>query len=138
MDDKKSPGLSVRKLSAGAWAALLIAVIFFSLHPSFGPPSDYEIDKVLHLAAYFLLAVLPFAGFDRPGLAVGLSVLMLPLGVGLEMAQDAIPGRSADPFDMAANGAGVLLGLGAGRPLRRLTARFGGRGFSRTGARSRS
>ena len=71
------------------------------------------------------------------GLALGSSVPMLPLGVGLEVAQDAIPWRFADPFDMAANGAGVPLGFGVGRPLRHLTARFGGGGFSRTGTRSR-
>lgn len=127
----------MRRLLLVAWAGLLIAVIYFSLHPAFGPPSDYGIDKLLHFLGYFLLAALPFAGFDRMGLALGLSVLMLPLGVGLEAAQDAIPGRFADPFDMAANGAGVLLGLGAGRPLRRLAARFGGRGFTRCGAGSR-
>lgn len=137
MDDKKPPGLSVQKLLAGAWAVLLIAVISLSLHPALGPPSEHGIDKVLHLAVYFLLAALPFAGFDRMGLALGLSVLMLPLGLGLEMAQDAIPGRFADPFDMAANGVGVLLGFGAARPVRRLAARFGGRGFSRTDTRSR-
>ncbi len=72
----------------------------------------------------------------RPA-GVGSSAPMLPLGVGLEVAQDAIPGRFADPFAMAANGAGVLLGFGVGRPLRRFAARFGGGGFSRTGTRSR-
>ncbi len=116
---------SVRRLVASAWSVLLIAVIVLSLLPAPGLPSVRGIDKAMHLLGYFLLAVLPFAGFARPRLALGLSLLMLPLGIGLEFVQDMIPGRVKEGLDMVANGAGVFLGLCLGRPARRLAAWIG-------------
>ncbi len=76
---------------------------------------------------YFFLAVLPFAAFGRWRLALGLSLSMLPLGIGLEFAQDMIPGRVKEGLDMAANGAGVFLGLCLCRPARRLAVWIGTR-----------
>ncbi len=116
---------NIRRLVASAWSVLLIAVIVLSLLPAPGLPSVRGIDKALPLLGYFLLAVLPFAGFSRPRLALGLSLLMLPLGIGLEFVQDMIPGRVKEGLDMVANGAGVFLGLCLGRPARRLAAWIG-------------
>ena len=116
---------NIQRLVATAWSVLLIAVVVLSLLPAPGLPSVRGIDKAFHLVGYFFLAVLPFAGFGRPRLALGLSLLMLPLGVGLEFAQDMIPGRVKEGLDMVANGAGVFLGLCLGRPARRLAAWIG-------------
>ncbi len=118
-----APG--IRRLVASAWSVLLIAVIVLSLLPAPGLPTGHGVDKALHLVGYFFLAVLPFAGFSRPRLALGLSLLMLPLGIGLEFVQDMIPGRVKEGLDMVANGAGVFLGLCLGRPARRLAAWIG-------------
>ena len=123
--DRETPAPVVRRLVASAWSVLLIAVIVLSLHPAPGLPTGHGIDKALHLVGYFFLAVLPFAAFGRPRLALGLSLLMLPLGIGLEFVQDMIPGRVREVMDMAANGAGVFLGLCLGRPARRLAVRIG-------------
>ncbi len=119
------PSTNIRRLAASAWSVLLIAVIVLSLHPAPGLPTGHGIDQAFHLVGYFFLAVLPFAGFSRGRLALGLSLLMLPLGIGLEFAQDAIPGRVKEGLDMVANGAGVFLGLSLGRPARRLAAWIG-------------
>ncbi len=116
---------NVQRLAASAWSVLLIAVIVLSLHPAPGLPTGHGIDKALHLVGYFFLAVLPFAAIGRPPLALGLSLLMLPLGIGLEFVQDLIPGRVREVMDMAANVAGVFLGLCLGRRARRLAAWIG-------------
>ena len=123
--DRETPAPVVRRLVASAWSVLLIAVIVLSLLPAPGLPTGHGIDKALHLVGYFFLAVLPFAGFGRWRLALGLSLLMLPLGIGLEFVQDMIPGRVREVMDMAANGAGVFLGLCLARPARRLAVRIG-------------
>ncbi len=123
--ERETPAPVVRRLAASAWSVLLIAVIVLSLHPAPGLPTGHGIDKALHLVGYFFLAVLPFAGFARPRLALGLSLMMLPLGIGLEFVQDMIPGRVKEGLDMVANGAGVFLGLCLGRPARRLAAWIG-------------
>ena len=99
--DRETPAPVVRRLAASAWSVLLIAVIVLSLHPAPGLPTGHGIDKALHLVGYFFLAVLPFAGFGRWRLALGLSLLMLPLGIGLEFVQDMIPGRVREVMDMA-------------------------------------
>ena len=124
--DRQTTAPVIRRLVASAWSVLLIAVIVLSLHPAPGLPTGHGVDKALHLVGYFFLAVLPFAGFGRPRLALGLSLMMLPLGIGLEFAQDMIPGRVKESWDMVANGAGVFLGLCLGRPARRLAVRIGG------------
>ncbi len=124
---------SVRRLAASAWSVLLIAVIVLSLHPAPGLPTGHGIDKALHLVGYFFLAVLPFAGFGHWRTSLGLSLLMLPLGIGLEFVQDMIPGRVKEGLDMVANGAGVFLGLCLGRPARRLSAWIGSHHPPRSG-----
>ncbi len=116
---------SIRRLVALAWSVLLIAVIVLSLLPAPGLPSGRGVDKALHLVGYFFLAVLPFTAFARRRLALGLCLLMLPLGIGLEFVQDMIPGRVKEGLDMVANSAGVFLGLCLGRPARRLAAWIG-------------
>jgi VanZ family protein len=70
-------------------------------------------DKILHSAAYTLLAFIPVFGFRlRAGLiSAGVTVL---LGVALEFAQTLVPGRSYEVADMVANALGVGAGIGLG------------------------
>ena len=67
-------------------------------------------DKASHLLAYGALAVAGCAGFRgrRGAMRVGLGLLVL--GMALELAQMAIPGRFASLADVAANAAGIVLG----------------------------
>jgi VanZ family protein len=67
-------------------------------------------DKALHAGTYFLLA-LWFGGLCEPRQQIGLGAALLALGFGLDWAQSATATRSFDLLDVAANGAGVLLGL---------------------------
>ncbi|HEX8984992.1 MAG TPA: VanZ family protein [Bryobacteraceae bacterium] len=75
-------------------------------------------DKLIHFAAYTLLAFIPCFGFRwRTGIALaGLSIV---LGVALEFAQRLVPGRSFEVADMLANALGVATGGALGMLVRR-------------------
>ena len=91
---------------------LLVAVVVWgslqtSVHPDVGP----GFDKVEHFTTYLVLAVWFTGLYRRPRywlVAAGL----LMLGFAMEVGQFAMhAGRTADPYDMAANGAGIVAGL---------------------------
>ena len=66
-------------------------------------------DKVLHGCAYAVLAFVPMLGL-RWQQAVVAIVLAELLGIGLELAQRWVPGRSCDFNDVLANTAGLVCG----------------------------
>jgi VanZ family protein len=75
-------------------------------------------DLFEHFAAYAFLAALPVFGrfgFRAPAMAA----LLFLLGVMLELAQRLSPGRSFDWLDIAANSAGILVGVGLALCFRR-------------------
>jgi len=100
------------------WLLAVAGVVTGELLPGDSAPMHWigalgVSDKVLHSAAYTLLAFIPVAGFRlRAGLiSAGVTVL---LGVALEFAQTLVPGRSYDVADMVANALGVGAGIGLG------------------------
>jgi len=74
-------------------------------------------DKALHAVGYLPLAFLP-ALHERRGRTFLLAAAALLLGVMLEFAQASVEGRSFEAGDMAANAAGLFIGLLAGLALR--------------------
>ncbi len=104
------------------WMVSLLAVIAGSLLPDNSPPIQllgllHLGDKVLHFAAYALLAFLPALHEPWQNIA-GVAALLVLLGVLLEFGQLLSPGRSFEMGDMMADGTGVCMGLLAGWPLR--------------------
>ena len=97
-------------------------VTTFSLLPSFGPPGEYGLDKVLHATGYFILALLPHAGFDTRKIALAAAGAMIPLGCGIEVAQGFVPGRTGDFWDALANSSGVFAGVAFGARFRQIVA----------------
>jgi len=104
------------------WLAAVAAVIIGSLLPgSSGPIQVLDelpvSDKVMHFAAYAVLAFLPALHERWPALT---SILfgVVALGVLLEFAQRLSPGRDFETLDMVADAAGVLCGLVLALPLR--------------------
>ena len=95
----------------GLWLLAVAIVCVASLTP---PPIELPRhgDKVEHLLAYALLAAAAVQVF-RPGrFLLGVGVVLVLMGIGLEFAQGALTAtRMADPVDALANSAGVLLGL---------------------------
>ena len=98
------------------WAAL---IYYLSDQPSIDiPPAFPYQDKLLHLAAYFVLGLLSL-GAMQPGRTgyragqAGLAILLAGLyGLSDELHQRFVPGRHASLADVAADFTGVLLGVG--------------------------
>ena len=76
-------------------------------------------DKIDHLLAFAALAGAGALSLpDRLRSLVIVGVTMLALGAAIEWGQTFVPGRFADIDDLLADGAGVLLGLGAVKLIR--------------------
>jgi VanZ family protein len=76
-------------------------------------------DKVLHFAAYMVLAFLPAIHERRP-LVVAAGVGAAALGVALEFGQLASGWRSFEIGDMIADAVGVCMGVAVGIPIGRI------------------
>ena len=97
--------------SAG-WLGL---VVWGSLQTSVDLPVPGGVDKVEHFGAYAFLMVW-FGGMVAKSRYLGIALGLLALGLAMEVGQFLMAaGRQADPYDMAANATGVVLGLLASR-----------------------
>lgn len=94
---------------------LVATVIWLSLAPR--PPELHveQGDKLQHVVAYGAL-MLWFAQLHAGRARVGAALALVILGIVLETLQGYTGYRSFDVLDMAANAAGVLLGLAAAPP----------------------
>ncbi len=118
----------LQRFGSWLWLAAVLCVVVLSLSPKYGPPGALHADKLLHALAYGGLTGLPFAVFGRDRAVYAAAALMLPLGFGLELAQDFIPTRTADAADALANVIGVALGAHLGPMVRQLANRWFGAG----------
>ena len=97
---------------------LLILVLIATLMPAswFVPEKKIiagwlgETDKILH-AVTFLLLALWFAGQYRPRSYWRIAIGLLAFGAFIEISQSTVAYRSAEWFDMLANGVGIGVGL---------------------------
>jgi VanZ family protein len=77
-----------------AWFVSIILVVYLSLMPRIEIPYPFMgTDKVGHFLAYAWLAILPFFGFEGMRVSHTGALLMVPLGIGLEFAQQHVPGE---------------------------------------------
>jgi VanZ family protein len=94
-----------------ASAVLVLGVVWGSLQTAFGGHVPRGFDKVEHFSSYLFLAVWFTGIFARPRWWV-VVVALLALGASMEFGQYFMgAGRIADVRDMAANTAGVTVGL---------------------------
>lgn len=109
------------------WAIFLVSTTGYVLHqaltPHPGGPS-FGWDKLNHASAFAVLAfACLFALRERAHPVFWTIFLLLALGVGIELAQMYVPGRSAELEDVAADsvgiGIGLLVALNAARRLER-------------------
>lgn len=102
--------LSHKRLWLAVSALLVAGVIYGSLSPApvVSVPGNY--DKVEHFSAYLILALWFTALYPRSRYGL-VAIALLALGLSMEVMQHVMAlGRFADPRDMAANAAGILLG----------------------------
>jgi len=103
--------LRYRAFWIAASALLVLIVVWGSLQNAFGGPTVHGFDKVQHFSTYLFLAAWFTGLFQRPHwwrIVLGL----LGLGLAMEIGQYVMQsGRMGDPYDMAANTAGVAAGV---------------------------
>jgi VanZ family protein len=114
----------LQPLLRACWGLACVVVIAGSVLPAASAPirmlSKLGInDKIEHLGAYALLALLPTVHERWRRLSL-LLLLMLLLGVALEFGQLYSPGRSFEIGDMVADATGLLAGFLCGLLLRNL------------------
>jgi len=103
--------LRYRPLWLLASIVLVLVVIWGSLQTRYGLNVPHGFDKVEHVSTYMFLAVWFTGLIQRPRYWIAM-LCLLGLGATMEFAQWAMhAGRTADPYDMAANCCGVLAGL---------------------------
>jgi hypothetical protein len=95
----------------GLFGSAVLAVVLLSLLPGSAVPAIGVNDKLEHVAAYAILAALGSSGFPRFSSGMVVAMLLLMLGIGLEVCQSFIPGRSADIFDIIADAGGISAGF---------------------------
>ncbi|HEY4134030.1 MAG TPA: VanZ family protein [Alphaproteobacteria bacterium] len=105
-----------------AWIAGMATVAVFSLSPGLGPPEAHGIDKIFHCTGYFVLALQTQPSFSTRRAALIAALCMIPFGIGMEIGQEFVPGRSADPYDALANSIGALAGVAVAPLFRRIAA----------------
>lgn len=97
------------------WAVFLVVTALYALNQALTPHPNgpsFGWDKLNHTLAF---AVLAFAGLfalrERAHPVFWTVFLLLALGLGIELGQMYVPGRSAEWNDVAADSVGIGLGL---------------------------
>lgn len=98
-----------------AYATGLVTVAILSLMPRDNLPVMPLGDKAEHLVAYTALAFVGVLAARSVRAVIATCVLLVALGAALEMLQALVPGRFADLRDLAADAAGVALGVALAR-----------------------
>jgi len=103
--------LRYRRFWIAASAVLVLGVVWGSLQTALGGEVPQGFDKVEHFGTYIFLAVWFTGLVARPRWWM-VVVTLLTLGASMEVGQYMMQaGRTADVYDMAANTAGVAVGL---------------------------
>ncbi|MFO7694915.1 MAG: VanZ family protein [Vicinamibacterales bacterium] len=110
-------------MSVWRWAVVagyMAAIFSASSGPGAPLPSGMHLDKVLHAGAFGALAALAAWALTRGRLRsatwrvlLGASLISTAYGALDEMHQYFVPGRQADPADLAADALGALAAAGA-------------------------
>src|SRR4051812_20857408 len=102
-----------------AWLAVLGAALVVGLLPQFSPPGAYEADKFIHAFVFLALALPPCVLARTKGGRWGALLLVGLLGLGIEIGQTLVPGRTGSAFDFAADVTGIGMAATLGAALRR-------------------
>ncbi|NBA98239.1 VanZ family protein [Pseudomonas sp. R5(2019)] len=96
-------------IRASIFIVVSLVLLDAGLRPQPIPQVFEQEDKIHHLVGFMVLSFTCVLAFPRIRLRwVALSCLTV--GIAIEAAQELMPLRTASPYDMLANSAGVLLG----------------------------
>lgn len=101
------------------WFGVALAAVL-ALGPAPPAPPVEGGDKLQHIAAFAALALAAALAYPAPApqrlrREAWIALALLGYGVGIELAQGLIPGRTASLADVLADAVGVLLGLALAR-----------------------
>jgi VanZ family protein len=117
-----------RKIPVATIAIVAIILLALLLPASSLPdgPGVPGLDKLVHALLFLALAVAMRAELGLgDGRSVGLAIVAaLAVAAATEALQLAVDGRSADPYDAAADMAGFVVGLMLSRPLSAIALGF--------------
>lgn len=104
---------TLRTLWWSLGAALLLVITALSLLPIRGPDLDLPNSDKLHHALAYIVLTLYFGQLLGPGWGRRVAVVagLFAYGVFIEAMQSLLPPRSAEFADLAANLAGIAIGL---------------------------
>ena len=108
---RANAGVMAQRIIRFAFVVALGAVTVGSLVPGTYVAGIDIWDKALHLVGYGILALLAALAFEFRGAAWRIAAGLGLWGGMIEVAQQYVPGRSADWIDAAINAAGVVSGL---------------------------
>lgn len=99
------------------WFMLLASVAGLAVVPNMMVISNGA-DKMLHLLVFCVFTIWPVMTFTRvQNASLAIAGLFL-LGIGMEIAQGLVPGRSAEAMDIVFNLAGIMSGTVIGALVR--------------------
>lgn len=86
-----------------------VLITFLSLRPASGSSVEH-LDKLTHLLAYYIFAVLGYRMLNGGRHYLPLCLGIIAYGGLIEVAQSYMPSRFMSGYDLAANTLGVVLG----------------------------
>lgn len=96
-----------KKVFLVLWGLSIGPILYLALSPSFHVP--LYVDKVLHMTLAFVLMLGPIAMTRNKTIIYGSGFVLMILSVLAEFIQAPMPERSAELYDVLANGVGVFL-----------------------------
>ena len=105
------------------WLAGIAVTATLYLLPNNGPPGAHHADKFIHLFVFAAIGLPVRAARLRPQGFGAFAALNAVLAVALEVAQSFVPGREFAWLDVAANLAGLGIGMAVGARLEGMLSR---------------
>lgn len=99
------------------WFLCLCAIAALALVPNLMATNEGA-DKMLHLTVFCILMLWPVMTFQKPSAIIAALIGLFSVGIGIELAQEFIPGRNQEVMDIVFNCAGILSGLTIGYLMR--------------------
>lgn len=104
------PRREIRVFQTALLAALLV-VTYLATTPLQFPVVEGMNDKANHILAFYVLALLADFSFPENGFGFSKALPLLGYGLFIEAIQYFLPFRSSSFFDLAADGAGLVVYL---------------------------
>jgi VanZ family protein len=105
----KMPAMAFRSVALSLFIAACLAIVVGSMIPAMAPPGELYIDKLVHLSAYALVAMLGCLAIRPRWWPILIAVLMGASGC-IEIAQKLVGSRTASMGDFLASVLGVAAG----------------------------